>query len=240
MKKFDWKRWYREGKEKLKPMTFTQRIDHIWTYYKAIVLVVVVLAMVPVGLIVSCAGKKDVRFAGMVVNMDMRKDGVTYLTDDLSAKLGANPKKETVDVLANAFESSASEIDGNYNAAMSTIGRISAGALDYLIMDKLSMEFYILQEIYLDLREIFSQEELDAFGDKVIKITPEDDQNTQIPVAIDISDTTFAKDCLSEKAEIYLAFVGNPERTGEYRAFWEYLLAWEHTEYHEKMTQNNQ
>lgn len=227
---------FREGLEKLKPMTWPQRIDHIWTYYKAVLLFAVAVVIIPIGLIISFAGKRDVIFGGMAINVDMRGHGTTYLSDDLFAHLGGDPAKETVDLSANVFDNYSTEIDANYNAAMSTIGRIEAGTLDYVIMDKVALEFYIIHEIYLDLNLVFTPEELSAFGEEnVIKVVPENAQHISTPIAIDISDTVFAKDCLSPTEEIYFAFVGPAENAEEYRAFWDYFMAWEQTDYHKEL-----
>jgi len=219
----------------LKPMTWRQRIDHVWTYYKDVVFVAAVLLMIPIVLLVSSANKKETLFGGMVVNLDMRQVGVTYLTDDLFVKLEGDPKKQFVDLRANTFEEHSTEIDANYNAAMSTLSYIEAGILDYLIADEFAMEWYIVQEIYMDLSLVFNPEELEKFGEKVIYIQPEDSQ-IRTPIAVDISDTVFAKDCLNAGAEpVYFSFVGPNEEAQEYRAFWEYLMAWEQTDYHKQM-----
>lgn len=220
---------------KVKPMTWRQRIDFVWTYYKDIVFVVGVLMLIPIALMTSLFGKKETLFGGMVVNVDVRQIGVTYLTDDLFAKMGGDPRKESVDLQASAFDSNSLDAVTNYNTAMSTIGYIEGGILDYLIADKYALEWYILQEIYMDLSLVFTPEELAEFGDRLIYAQPEG-ADTRTPIAIDISQTVFAKDCLNSGEEpVYFSFVGADENAKEYRAFWDYLMAWEQTEYHKQM-----
>lgn len=227
---------FREGWEKLKPMTWKQRIDHIWTYYRAVFLFAAVAILLPVGLVISLTTKKDVAFGGMAINVDMRKVGVTYLTDDWFDRIGGDPKKEVAELYANAFDPETGDLESTYGVAMSTIARAESKTLDYIIVDQATMEFYIVQEIYMDLSNVFTAEELAAFGqDKVITVTPEDQLEVRMPIAIDITDTAFAKDCLKAKGSIYLAFVGPEERSELYREFWDYLLAWEQTDYHKQM-----
>lgn len=219
----------------LKPMTWGQRIDHVWTYYKDIIIVTLVLLIIPISLLLSTINNKEVIFGGMVINYDMRKSGVEYLSDDLFVKLDGNPKKQKVNLNANMFEQYASDIDSNYKAAMSTMGYINAGILDYLIMDEFAMELYIPERIYMDLSLIFTQEELEQFGDKVIYARPEDSE-ISTPISLNITDMVFVQDCLNvEDAPVYLSFVGPDENAAQYRAFWDYLIAWEETEYHQQL-----
>jgi len=229
-------RW-KELLAKLKPMTWKQRIDFIWTYYKDIVFVVCVLAIIPIVLLTSFIGQKETLFGGMVVNMDMRQNGVTYLTDDLFEMLGGDSKEEYVNLQANAFDPYSSDTAANYNQAMAAIGYVEAGILDYMIADEPAMEWYILQEIYMDLSLVFTAEELAEFGERVIYAQP-DDGKPKFPVAIDISQTVFAKDCLDCGDDpAYFSFVGPDAKAEQYRDFWEYLMAWEQTEYHKQMNQ---
>lgn len=234
-KKSLWQR-FREGWEKLKPMTWKERVDHIWTYYKAVLFVSLVLILLPVGVIISFATKKDVLYGGMAINVDIRKVGVTYLTDDWREKLGGDPKKETVELYANAFDPEHGELESTYGVAMSTIARAESKTLDYIIVDETALEFYVVQEVYMDLNNVFTAQELEAFGkENVITITPEDNLSVRTPVAIDITDMAFAQDCLQAEGRIYLAFVGQEEKGQSYRAFWDYLLAWEQTEHHKQL-----
>ena len=227
---------FREGWEKLKPMTWKQRVDHIWTYYKAVVLFASVAIILPVAVIISIATKKDVAFSGMAINVDMRKVGVTYLTDDWFDRIGGDPKKEIAELYANALDPEQGELESTYGVAMSTIARAESKTLDYLLVDQVALEFYIVQEIYMDLRCVFTEEELAAFGaENVIKITPEDDPTVMIPIAINITEMAFAKDCLEADGTIYFSFVGQEEKASLYREFWAYLLAWEETDYHKEL-----
>lgn len=230
---------FKEGCEKLKPMTWAQRIDHIWTYYKAVIFFSFIVILLPVALIISFFNKKEVIFGGMAINMDMRQVGVTYLTDDLFVELGGDPKKEIVELSANAFDVNSNEAEASYNAAMSTIARVEAGTLDYIILDLTALELYIGEEIYMDLNVVFTPEELDAFGeDNIVTITPEDDLSIRTPIAINITQTAFAKDCLEAEGEIYFVFVGPEEKAESYREFWAYFMAWEQTEYHKQIAGN--
>lgn len=226
---------YRKLVETLKPMTWGQRIDHVWTYYKDIVIVTLIMLVLPLSLIISSLNNKEVIFGGMVINYDVRQSGVTYLSDDLFEELGGNPRTQKVNLNSNMFEQYASDIDSNYNAAMSTMGYINAGILDYLIMDEFAMELYIAERIYMDLSLIFTPEELEQFGDKVIYARPEDSQ-VSTPISLNITDLVIVQDCLNvDDTPVYLSFVGPDENAAQYRAFWDYLLAWEQTEYHQQL-----
>ena len=212
---------------KLKPMTWRQRLDFFWTYYRDILAIVLVLSIIPFSLIYSTATKKDVIIAGYFVNLDLRKAGLEYLTDDLMEKLEGNPKTQKVEVSGIMFEESAYQAEYNYNVAMSVFGAIDADVCDYMVMDTYSFEFYMGDLIYMDLRLIFSEDELAEMGEKVIYLL-DDETLERTPIAINVTEMKYFKDCVNvqEKDAAYLAFVGPFEEADQYRDLWEYLMAW--------------
>jgi len=212
----------------LKPMTWPQRLDFLWTYYKDIILFVGILVFVPIVLIFSFANKKDCIFGGKFVNLDVRKAGLAYITDEYFEKLGGDPKTQEIQVGPIVFDKYSAEPEYNFNIAMSVMGSIEAEVLDYMILDAYSMEFYLAELIYMDLSLVFSADELAAMEEDLIYLM---DEETLIrtPVAINVTDMQFVQDCLSvtEEDAAFLAFVGTAERAEEYHDFWEYLMAWE-------------
>ena len=216
-----------ELKRKLKPMTWLQRLDFFWTYYRDIVAIVLVLSIIPFSLIYARVTGKDTVLAGYVVNLDVRKVGVSYMSDELLAELGGNPKTQSVDISSIVFEESSSQPEYNYNMAMSVFGAIDADVCDYMLMNTYALEFYMGDLIYMDLRLIFTEDELEEMGESVIYLM-DDETLERTPVALNVSEMKFVKDCVKipEEDAAYLAFVGPFEEADQYRDLWEYLMAW--------------
>ena len=156
------KEWHKL-KEQLAPMTGKQRIDHLWTYYKeylwiGIVVVILISAMISSAINLS----KNVVVTGMMVNLTIDQRGYNYLSEDYAEKIQADPTWDVVKLEYTAFDplTENANAEQNYYAAMTVVAEVSAEKLDYIILDKSGMEFYITQDVYMDLREFFTEEEL--------------------------------------------------------------------------------
>lgn len=215
----------------LKPMTFRQRADYIWTYYKEHMLLTLVGLILVIGVIATiCNAQIEIIFSGTVANLDLTKAGTSYLREDLFDHLGGE-KGQEIRLSATYFEelfSSVDAFDYNYNAAMGTVAMVSAQSLDYMIMDEVALKFYLSQDIFLDLREFFTPQELIELADRLVYF--ELDDASRYPVAIHIEDMAYAKDCIDEKNAVFFAFIANAPHMDDCRAFWEYLNAWEGAE----------
>ena len=155
--------WAQE-KERMAGMTFLEKLDHIWTYYREYLWIVVVAVILIAAIITSTINLifKDQVVTGIAVNITFEQAGYNYLTEDYAEELGVNPRWEEVKLEYTAFGSLAdqSNSEQNYYAAMTVVGEVGAKMLDYIILDKDGMEFYITQGVYMDLREFFTEEEL--------------------------------------------------------------------------------
>ena len=217
--------------EKLKPMTFRQRVDFIFTYYKEHMLLAVVALILLAGIVVSIFNAQtDIIFCGTVANLDLTKDGASYLREDLYAYFDGGRGQE-VQLSATCFDdlfSSVDTFDYNYNAAMGAVAMVGAQTLDYFIMDEVALKFYLTQDIFLDLQEFFSEDELAELNDRLVYF--ELDDGSRYPVAIHIEDTAYAKDCIDAKDAVFFAFAVNAPHMDACHEFWEYLNAWESAE----------
>ncbi len=219
----------------LKPMTFRQKVDHLWTYYKEYLWVAVfVLLMLSGSVVMLTSQAKEVLVCGMTVNVAMDNHGIDYLTQDYLAQLGGEEGKQSAELYYSNFSSleDPTSSEDNYSAMTVLVARVSGGMLDYMILDKFAMEFYIIQDVYMDLREFFTPEELEALGDRVITARQEDETEAWA-VAVDITDLPFVKDTITLKRpgdRVYFALSGNTQRPEMCRDVWEYINAWKSEE----------
>lgn len=238
-------------RDQLKPMSWKQRIDHIWTYYKEYILVFGVFAMVLVGLITSAiSGAKDPKITGILVNLSMEQKGMNYIAEDYVEYMGLKDE-DMVRIGYTYFEDPMVVVtDENYYASQTVINQVSAQMLDYMILDQMAVEYYSRWEVYMDLRDVFTEEELLKFAeedrliycldsemaDHVEKLTEEEvralqlqclqegsDINYYWPGAVKITDTAFVKDCVVGSNNTYFAVAGNTTKIDQIRDFWQYL-----------------
>ena len=215
-------------REEMKPMNWKQRLDHLWTYYKEylwfVAIAVIVICVVITGI---SNASRDIIAGGMLVNISIDQEGMNYLSDDFREYLGGKGR-EVVELDYSNFSSMAdpTKSEDNSYASMILPARVESGDLDYIILDQLAMEYYITQGVYLDLREFFTQEELDTLGEKVIYARQEDETD-RWAVAVDISDLAFVQQYISTEGKIYFALSGSTQRMDVCRIMWEYLHAWQ-------------
>lgn len=228
---------FRELLNDLKPMTFWQKLDHLWSYYKEHLLIVLILAIVIAAAVTGFINaNKDYKFKGMMVNITMSQEGYRYMTDDFLAKIGTGDKNETVMMDYTNFTDLAdpTSTEDNYSASLLLIARVSGQMLDCAMVDQLALEFYLTQDVYGDLRAFFTQEQLDTMGYEVIYAKAEDEWSEEefepYPVALEISGMQFFRDNAPNNEKIYFVLSGNQPDLEAVQAFWDHLNAWEKTE----------
>jgi predicted outer membrane lipoprotein len=225
-KKLTLKEQWQKLLDELKPMTPKQRMEHLWEYYKwvlGVLLAVACLVSIVVTGIINA--NMETLVEGITLNCKIDDPGCIYLTDGYMAKRGGVPGEQQVGLALRTFENPATSEDPefNYNVYQSITAMIAASALDYLMMDQTSMELILHPEVMLDLRELFTEEELKAMDDRVIKLVNEETGEI-VPMALDISDSEFYREYMSQqKGKVYLAFAVTTPRKEACRDIWEYI-----------------
>ena len=74
------------------------------------------------------------------------------------------------------------------------------------------------------LDAVFSAEYLETIQERIVYI--KNYEGAEVPFAIDLTDTAFAKACHLEKFGLYIAFPGNTGRNDQLDEFVDYLLNW--------------
>ena len=210
-------------------MKWADRLDYIFSYYKELVFVVFIAVMVVSAVLFSALGdQKEVLFGGVFANTDISREGYAYLSDGVMELLDGDPETQIISLSSTFFEEvkELSQLDYSYNAAMKPIGMLEKGELDYMVMNESAMMFYMTKYALMDLREVFTDAELEALEPQLIYIELEKEQ-VRYPVAIDVTKMQFFVDCVDVSEPMYFSFTGTPEQREQYRDFWEYLSAWE-------------
>ena len=227
----------KELKADMQGMTFAQKADHLWTYYKEwliVLLLIVVLISVTVTSIQNLS--KNIVCSATYANISITPGGMRHMSEEFAKDLGVDNVKDVVEVNYTNFQSlvDPTSSEDHYNAAMLMVNMVAAGRMDYALMDKLAMEFYITQDIFLDLREFFTEEEirqldenrlliwyqpgeLDAEGNIIPESLIEEER---YPVAVRVQNTPF---CQKEMygADVYFAVGGREPKLDMVRKAWE-------------------
>lgn len=217
----------------LKPMTGKERLEHLWLYYKAWLLVVFFAIMfICLAVTMIQEQRKEVLVGGMMVNISISHEGMNYMTNDFAKDLGAKNKYQVADVDYTNFGDPWDPETGenSYYASLILPSRVSDGQLEYIILDKYAMEYYIAYDVYMDLREFFTEEELAAMDEAglVIYARQEDqDQEDAWAVAIKITDLPFVKEHIAAEGDVYFALSGSSKKPDMCRQAWERIYNWQ-------------
>ena len=225
------KKHFAEEKERMAPMTRKQKLEHLWLYYSEYLWIVAVVVIL-IGAMISSSFNlaKNNIVTGILVNMTIDQKGMNYLGEDYARHIDADPFWDEVRVEYTAFTTLTDQANSeqNYYAAMTVTAEVSAKKLDYMLLDKVGMEFYITQDVYMDLREFFTEAELEALAaENRLIYAQEEGSDDRWVVAVDISDIGFVKDNVTSEGPTYFALAGSTEKKDVCRDIWEYLLAWE-------------
>lgn len=224
-------------KADLAPMSWSERIEHIWINYKETILIAVMIFVVAGSMLTNyLTNRKEILMGGIVVNVPLSEEGLSYIESEFFDTLGADSRGEEVSVLSTTITGLGDEANSerNYYIVTQTIAMMTNEEVDYLILDKTALEIYLAQDAFLDLRDVFDEEELAAFEDKLIKLTTVNEAgetiDTAFPVAIDISALPFIQGCADTEGSVYIGFVANAPNQERLYDFWTYLTVWQSVE----------
>ena len=228
---------FRELIATLRPMSWRDRIDHIWTYYKEFILIGAVVIILLASIVGNALKPRlEVRMSGYLANITLSEDGSAYLKEDYLSHLGASADSQTVILNSTVFggEGYLTSMEANYNAALAPVLQVTAQEVDYMLLDEVALEFYMNKEFFWDLRQLLTEEELLDLKEDLTYYQPVDEDEKPVgesyPVAVDITGTAFAKGCAKDEQKVYFVVVSNGPNKDDIRNFWEYLNSWKEAE----------
>ncbi len=229
-----WKNGLVKMLEEIRPMPFRKKLDHFWTYYKENLLMAAFAVMLIGAIVLSAfSARREIVLSGMLCNVGMSQEGYTYLTDRYFSDRNGNSKTQEVGLSSMEFKlpETVEDVNASYVSAMSLISMVENKMVDYVILDEGSMEYFMTQDFYMDLRKLLTEEELAQWkaADKLVfaQVLQEDDKTTEIfPLALNITDLDFGKNCVRCDGNAYLVFIANSPRMDACRQIFEDIVAW--------------
>lgn len=211
-------------REDLKPMTFKEKLDHIWTYYKYYALGIFCVVIILGGILYGVFAPQPVlHIGGVQCNMEISTKGYDYLNKDFQQVLGEKKGKTDLRTFWFYGEATVDALTDTYKAHSSVTAYVEAKKLDYMLVDMYSFKYFAGDRILLDLRELLSPEELAALDAKgQILYEQIEGSDEKVPRAINIIDYPLIAENM-ETEECYLVFIRNTPRKENCLKLWEHI-----------------
>jgi len=217
---------FRNLHKTLAPMSWKERFDHLWEYYRFTALVVGAAIVICIALAVDVVtNHKEILFTGAAINVNVSDERSTQMSEDLITLFGEEGnKKQSADLLIGtpAVMEGEPNMTQVYAEIMRVMSQITAGDLDYLLLDADGLEYFTGAQAGEDIRKLVSEEYYKTLEDRMVTGDVEDVGIA--PMAISIGDTEFAKHCTRRGEGLYLMFPGNTGRNDRVEAFIRYIL----------------
>lgn len=214
----------REQRQKLKGKSPKEKLAYFWEYYKVPALIVLLVVIFGSDLIYNIVTKKAIVMEAAFVNMvtaedfDSEQEAAGFVT---WAEI--DPKEYEAVFDTGIYI----DYDGGdeYTAVniQKVMAMISARALDVILADDSYLEQTADEGYYADLSEVLPEELLAQFEaeDKVLYRDIPEDGKGEIPIAVDVRDSSFF---LSHEVPSWFTVVINAEHPETAVKFLEYML----------------
>lgn len=210
-----------------KQKDWKKSFKNVWDYYKwAIIVLIAAVVFGCVMLVLPKNGGETVLFEGVTLNITLNEQACQYITDGYAEHLEAQDGDKVRNSALSFGDPADPELsDYNYAAAMQVLGMVTAKQLDYAIMDQASCDYYMNQDIYADLTQVLTAEQLEEYAE-ILVYRNDADRGEYYPVAVCISDAAIIRDSGIEEA-VYISFPYNTENKERSSDFFDWLMAWE-------------
>ena len=155
---------------KMKGRPIKDKLEYFWEYYKIHTLVAAFIITLAVSLIHAWVTAKDPALCVVLINsMAETVDGtMEKWNSDLTERLEFDPKDYEVTIDATVMLGAASATaNQEYASSQKLAALIGSASVDVLIADTPVFEQYSQNEVLSDLRELYSQDELDSLEGRI-------------------------------------------------------------------------
>ena len=223
-------------KKNMKDMNLKERIAYLWFCFKDYAIVGVVCVILVGSIVFSVINvNTEILIYGDLIGVPLTSEGENYLIDDYGELLGVVKNKREISIAFHDYglTDDADVVEFNYQTTMQIVAAASAKSLDFIITSEAVMETLMQEYMYLDLREIMTEEELAAWGEEIVYVEYVFSEGTseetveRVPVALNLQTTEFYKNCIYSEHPYFLIFIKFTPRKEQCRHFLDYVLAYE-------------
>ena len=174
------------GKQSAKDLSFSEKMEFYWQKYKIHIVVTVLLACFFGSILHPIIHKKETVLSIAYINAFPNVEDQVII-DDLEKHLQLNPKKQQVLLDSTYYIDNTSDSPYALTYSQKFSVNAMAGNIDVVLSDVTNFDFYGNQGFFQNLSTIFSEEELNTFGDRLYYMDlPGDNFNQKVPIGIKI------------------------------------------------------
>lgn len=151
-----------QQKEQFARMTPAQKREHIWTYYKAHILLAVILAAIAVSSVYRIVTAKEPVLYTAFVNVSVNEELGTALSEDYLVSRGYDTGKREIyfyEDLRIAANPRPEDYEYAYTSSLKIMATIEAGDLDLVLMNQEAYNICSGSGYLLDLTDLVSPED---------------------------------------------------------------------------------
>ncbi|MBQ8816875.1 MAG: hypothetical protein IJZ84_06320 [Lachnospiraceae bacterium] len=152
---------FREERERVKTQPLKKRLEYFWEYYKWHVLIIAFFLIFTVSMLCHILTSKDTVFMAAFIDCVPNEETVDRYTAELEELFGIDTEEEQL-ILDSSFQIS-TEADPTTTEILFV--RIAAQELDVLLAPEDLFDRYIYNDVFIDIREVLSPEQLAYYGD---------------------------------------------------------------------------
>ena len=214
-----------EEKEKLKHMSWKDRIWYIWEYYKFHMLFLLIAIMIL--WIIGTALYRQSFTTRLSIAIINDRSGGNSSSDPLMAGLRETlncQKKDMIEINEGLFLDTNEETMSQYSyASMVKIAAlVSGGMLDIMIADEATIRHYESVDAYMDLRTLLPETLYSQLEDQLLYTEAGDGQ--EIPIAVSLENSSLKDDTGIIMDPPYLAVISNTQHTEDILSAISYLF----------------
>lgn len=184
----------------LSTMTFGEKLEHLWTYYKHVLLIAIAIGFsiwFAVNAVISA--NQVTLLSGTALNVRITTEGMEQI-DGAVTEDGRLEGKTFLDEFPYLDTYYVGQGFLDEQSATYLVTRISAQSLDYILVDQSVLDV-ISTNYFIDMREIFPAEVLARWP----LVYKEDTETGEaIPIGIDITGTAFTEEHVLGAGNLYM------------------------------------
>ena len=225
----------RHRREVFTSLTPAKKLEHIWLYYKAPILLTILVLGILISGVYRAATKKEPVLYLACVNVSIGEDLETRLTEDYLTYRGLNPKRNEMRLYRNLYLSedpAASDHEYAYASRMKLLATVNSRQLDLVLMNQEAYDLCSASGYLLDLSGIVGSIYLTAnqvvLEDNSIEYSlneaSEYNAVTQsVYNALELTQLPAFQNA-GFSGSVYIGIVANTPRLAECQRYFEYLI----------------
>ena len=176
---------FKEEREALKNAPFSEKIKYFWDYNRGKVILGIILLLIAGGFISAQLTKKEQVVSGVFLNCFEQEYILGEFSEEFLVKNEFNPKRQEtyfVTDLPYMVGEQAAYANTDVNQALYVYA--SSGVMDFIISDPATMDDLAKKYIFIDLREVLSEEKCKELENDFV--TKKNEEGEEVPILINI------------------------------------------------------